>query len=121
MPSSAEHFTFPDDMGGDIAAQLDKPDGTPKHTPCLHISQPAPTIFFAASHVAKGLTDAGIAVLRFNLTGLRASEGETININFSSKVCNLVAATNHILKHLSAPSVLIGHSLGGEAVLATAG
>ena len=57
----------------------------------------------------------------FDFNGLMASEGEPVNINFSSKVCNLVAATNHMLKHLSAPSILIGHSLGGEAVLATAG
>jgi putative redox protein len=60
----------------------------------------------------------GIAVLRFDFTGLGASEGEFANTNFSSNVDDLVAAADHLRKAHSAPAILIGHSLGGAAVLA---
>lgn len=75
---------------------------------------------FAANRIAKGLTDNGIAVLRFDFTGLGASEGEFANTNFTSNVDDLVAASNHMRKTLSAPEIIIGHSLGGAAVLSAA-
>src|SRR5215475_15630634 len=58
---------------------------------------------------------------RFDFTGLGASEGEFANTNFSSNVADLVAAANHLRKAERAPTLLIGHSLGGAAVLAAAG
>src|SRR5262249_12424506 len=61
-----------------------------------------------------------IAVLRFDFTGLGASEGEFANTNFSSNVADLVAAANHLRQVERAPALLIGHSLGGAAVLAAA-
>jgi len=60
----------------------------------------------------------GVAVLRFDFTGLGGSEGEFANTNFSSNVGDLVAAAGHLRKHYRAPAILIGHSLGGTAVLA---
>ncbi|MBO6948315.1 MAG: OsmC family protein [Rhodospirillales bacterium] len=75
---------------------------------------------FAASRIADGLTAHGIAVLRFDFTGLGASEGEFANTNFTSNVGDLVAAADYMRKHLEAPKILIGHSLGGAAVLAAA-
>jgi len=74
----------------------------------------------AARRIAEVLTLHGIAVLRFDFTGLGASEGEFANTTFSSNVDDLVAAANHLRAKLAAPAILIGHSLGGAAVLAAA-
>jgi len=67
------------------------------------------------------LTALGIAVLRFDFTGLGSSEGEFANTTFSSNVADLVAAASELRRTRRAPAVLIGHSLGGAAVLAAAG
>jgi putative redox protein len=74
----------------------------------------------AAKRIAEGLTARGIAVLRFDFTGLGASEGEFANTTFSSNVADLVAAANHLRATYQPPAILIGHSLGGAAVLAAA-
>src|SRR5436190_23358920 len=74
----------------------------------------------AAKRVAEALTARGIAVLRFDFTGLGSSEGEFANTTFSSNVGDLVAAANHLRTTHRAPALLIGHSLGGAAVLAAA-
>src|SRR5205823_6725614 len=75
----------------------------------------------AASRVAQRLTEHGVAVLRFDFTGLGASEGEFANTNFSSNVADLIFAAAHLRQAYAAPALLIGHSLGGAAVLAAAG
>ncbi len=75
---------------------------------------------FAASRISRALTEHGVAVLRFDFTGLGASDGEFANTNFSSNVADLVAAANYLRQDHRAPAVLIGHSLGGAAVLAAA-
>src|SRR6185295_1929575 len=74
----------------------------------------------AARRIAAGLTSLGIAVLRFDFTGIGSSEGEFANTTFSSNVADLVAAADHLRKTRQAPALLIGHSLGGAAVLAAA-
>ncbi len=71
------------------------------------------------SHIVAALTDHGIAVLRFDFTGLGASEGEFANTNFSSNIADLAAA-EYMDGELEAPRILIGHSQGGAAVLAMA-
>ncbi len=75
---------------------------------------------FAASRIAGGLVESGIAVLRFDFTGLGSSEGEFENTNFSSNVEDLVSAADFIEENYGAPEILIGHSLGGAAVLSAA-
>ena len=75
---------------------------------------------FAAARIAQGLTAEGIAVLRFDFTGLGNSEGDFANTNFSSNVQDLVAAADWLREQQRAPAILIGHSLGGAAVLAAA-
>ncbi len=77
--------------------------------------------FIAASHISKALVELGYAVLRFDFTGLGNSDGDFANTNFSSNVEDLVAASNYLTEHFQAPSLLIGHSLGGAAVLKAAG
>lgn len=74
----------------------------------------------AATRIALALADHGIAVLRFDFTGLGSSEGDFANSNFSSNLQDLIAAAGFLEKHYAAPTLLIGHSLGGAAVLAVA-
>jgi putative redox protein len=74
----------------------------------------------AATCVATELTSAGYGVLRFDFTGLGASAGEFSNTNFSSNVDDVLAAAAWLREHHAAPQLLIGHSLGGAAVLAAA-
>src|SRR5215217_1414413 len=75
----------------------------------------------AAKRIANALAGKGIAVLRFDFTGLGASEGEFANSTFSSNVADLVRAADHLRETRGAPALLIGHSLGGAAILAAAG
>jgi len=74
----------------------------------------------AASRISKALAARGIAVLRFDFTGLGNSDGDFANSNFSSNVQDLLAAAAHLEAHYAAPQLLIGHSLGGAAVLSAA-
>ncbi|GKS69948.1 putative redox protein [Nitrosomonas sp. PY1] len=74
----------------------------------------------AAARIAKALADQGIAVLRFDFTGIGNSEGDFSDTNFSSNLEDLIAAADYLEQHYAAPELLIGHSLGGAAVLAVA-
>lgn len=74
----------------------------------------------AASRIARALTEKGIAVLRFDFTGLGNSDGDFSNTNYSSNVDDLKAAADFLKLNYRAPSLLIGHSLGGAAVLSVA-
>jgi len=120
MAKETERFTFPGALGEELAARLDKPEGAPKAYALFAHCFTCTKDIFAASRIAEGLTDAGIAVLRFDFTGLGASDGEFANTNFSSNVGDLIAAANHMREKLDAPQIIIGHSLGGAAVLAAA-
>jgi putative redox protein len=74
----------------------------------------------AISHISRALTGEGIAVLRFDFTGLGESEGEFAETNFSTNVDDLVIAAEFLRENYRAPKILIGHSLGGAAVLQAA-
>ena len=74
----------------------------------------------AASRISRALTASGIAVLRFDFTGLGSSDGDFSNTNFSSNLQDLLAAVEFMRNEYAAPELLIGHSLGGAAVLAMA-
>ncbi|NYE61283.1 putative redox protein [Duganella sp. 1224] len=106
--------------GHKLAARLDGPDGEIKAYALFAHCFTCGKDVFAASRVAQALTEHGIAVLRFDFTGLGASEGEFANTNFSSNLADLVAAANFMRDTYQAPQLLIGHSLGGAAVLAAA-
>jgi putative redox protein len=110
---------FPGAIGGNLAARLDLPLEPRAYALFAHCFTCGKDIF-AASQIAKALCARGIAVLRFDFTGIGASEGEFANTNFSSNVQDLVAAAAYLREHHAAPSLLIGHSLGGAAVLAAA-
>lgn len=71
----------------------------------------------AVRNIGRSLTQSGIAVLRFDFTGLGDSEGEFEDTNFTSNVADLEAAAHYLEEHHQAPTMLIGHSLGGAAVI----
>ena len=73
--------------------------------------------FLAVRNIGRALNKAGIAVLRFDFTGLGESEGAFEQTNFSSNVQDLVAAARYLEEHHEAPKIIIGHSLGGAAVV----
>jgi putative redox protein len=111
---------FPGAHGHKLAARLDGPDGEVKAYALFAHCFTCGKDVFAASRVAQALTEHGIAVLRFDFTGIGASEGEFANTNFSSNLEDLVAAADFMRTTWQAPQLLIGHSLGGSAVLASA-
>ncbi|QBF32710.1 bifunctional alpha/beta hydrolase/OsmC family protein [Thalassococcus sp. S3] len=115
MPT--ERITFPGHDGGQLAARLDLPNGpvlaTALFAHCFTCSKDIP----AARRIAGRLASMGIAVLRFDFTGLGHSEGEFANTSFTSNVEDLIAACRYLDGRDLGPSLLIGHSLGGAAVL----
>lgn len=74
----------------------------------------------AASRIARALAERGMGVLRFDFTGLGGSDGDFASTSFSTNVSDLEAAAAFLSAHYRAPSLLIGHSLGGAAVLVAA-
>jgi len=116
-----ERFQFPSSEGHQLAAALDTPDG-PIHAYALfaHCFTCGKDVL-AAKRIATALAVKGIATLRFDFTGLGSSEGDFANSTFSSNVADLVRAADHMRKTGRAPALLIGHSLGGAAILAAAG
>lgn len=111
---------FPGSNGTMLAARLDLPEGSPSayalFAHCFTCSKDS----FAASRISRALIAYGIAVLRFDFTGLGGSDGDFSNTNFSSNIDDVVAATEYLRDNYRAPTILIGHSLGGAAVLAAA-
>jgi uncharacterized OsmC-like protein/alpha-beta hydrolase superfamily lysophospholipase len=116
----AERFDFANAQGEKLAALLDRPDGPIRAVALFAHCFTCGKDNKAARLIAHGLTSHGIAVLRFDFTGLGSSEGEFANTTFSSNIDDLVAAADHLRTTIGAPAVLIGHSLGGAAVLAAA-
>jgi uncharacterized OsmC-like protein/pimeloyl-ACP methyl ester carboxylesterase len=116
-----ERFQFTGEGGHQLAAALDLPDG-PVHAYALfaHCFTCGKDVL-AAKRIAVALVAKGIAVLRFDFTGLGSSEGDFANSTFSSNVADLVHAADHLRETRGPPSILIGHSLGGAAILAAAG
>ena len=117
---SSEKISFPGSQGGMLAARLDRPNGPPHAYALFAHCFTCSKDILAASRIAGALADRGIAVLRFDFTGLGASDGEFANTNFSSNVQDLLLAVEYLRQSSAAPQILIGHSLGGAAVLAAA-
>ena len=116
----AERLDFRNAEGHTLAALLDRPDGAVRAVALFAHCFTCGKDIKAARRIAEGLKLHGIAVLRFDFTGLGSSEGEFANTTFSSNADDLVAAADHLREKLAAPAILIGHSLGGAAVLAAA-
>ena len=119
-PDAQRTLRFPQCKGEQLARALDLPLGKPTAYALFAHCFTCGKDNLAAKRIAERLTLLGIAVLRFDFTGLGGSEGEFANTHFSSNVDDLVAAADHLRKTHGAPAILIGHSLGGAAVLAAA-
>jgi uncharacterized OsmC-like protein/alpha/beta superfamily hydrolase len=117
----AQQITFPGHDGSQLSARLDLPSGphvaTAIFAHCFTCGKDIP----AARRIAARLAAMGIAVLRFDFTGLGHSEGEFENTSFTSNVDDLVAAATWAAQKGMPPSLMIGHSLGGAAVIKAAG
>jgi len=118
---TTERFQFTSSEGNLLAAALDLPDGEPKAYALFAHCFTCGKDVLAAKRIAVALAENGIAVLRFDFTGLGSSEGDFANSTFSSNVADLVRAADHLRETRQAPAILIGHSLGGAAILAAAG
>ncbi len=118
MPT--ERFQFPGSDGQMLAASLDLPNGAPIAIALLAHCFTCGKDALGARRIADELARRDVATLRFDFTGIGASEGEFANTTFSSNISDLVLAADHLRKTRKAPSILIGHSLGGAAILAAA-
>jgi putative redox protein len=117
---SSERFQFTGEGGHQLAASLDLPEREPLAYALFAHCFTCGKDVLAARRIAAALAAKGIAVLRFDFTGLGSSEGDFANSTFSSNVADLVHAADHLRETRKAPSLLIGHSLGGAAILAAA-
>ncbi|TCO70934.1 bifunctional alpha/beta hydrolase/OsmC family protein [Rhodovulum euryhalinum] len=115
-----EKINFTGHDGHRLAARLDRPEGAPRAAALFAHCFTCGKDIHAARRISRRLTALGFAVLRFDFTGLGHSEGEFENTTFTTNVADLVAAAGHMTGMGLAPGLLIGHSLGGAAVLKAA-
>ena len=112
-----EKVKFTNTAGHELAARIELPEGNPKAYALFAHCFTCNKNLSAVKNIGRALTSKGIAVLRFDFTGLGESEGDFSNTNFSSNVEDLISASQFLQKNYEAPSILIGHSLGGAAVI----
>lgn len=119
---NSHKITFEGSQNKKLSARFDEPDegvgkGTVLFAHCFTCGKNLRSI----GHISRTLTDHGLGVFRFDFTGLGESEGDFSETNFSSNVEDLTAAASYMKKEWNAPVMIIGHSLGGAAVLQAAG
>jgi len=117
MPRS-QKVKFINANGYELSAILEMPADTQPvaYTVFAHVFTGNKSLT-ATRHIARGLTQNGVAVLRFDFTGLGESEGDFADTNFTSNVSDILAAAQYLEDNHEAPKILIGHSLGGAAVI----
>lgn len=120
MITPSSKAEFPGAQGFPLAARLDLPIGRPRGYALFAHCFTCGKDVVSAARIARGLTGFGLAVLRFDFTGLGGSGGDFANTDFSSNVEDLVRAADFLRTAYAAPTLLVGHSLGGAAVLAAA-
>ncbi len=115
-----EKVTFTGSRGHELAARLDLPDGDIKayglFAHCFSCSKD----LSAVNRISRALNEDGIAVSRFDFTGLGQSDGNFSNTNFSSNVGDILAAVDYMRESFAPPAVMMGHSLGGAATFMAA-
>ncbi|NJM08175.1 alpha/beta fold hydrolase [Candidatus Gracilibacteria bacterium] len=115
-----QRVSFTGATGEQLAARLDLPEATPRAYALFAHCFTCGKNLKAASAISRALNAAGIAVLRFDFTGLGESEGDFADTTFATNVADLVAASAYLAAEHMPPALLIGHSLGGAAVLQAA-
>jgi uncharacterized OsmC-like protein/pimeloyl-ACP methyl ester carboxylesterase len=118
---ASTEFSFTGRDGQRLVGRLEQPEGAHRQTALFAHCFTCGKDIFAARRISRKLAAMGIAVLRFDFTGLGHSEGEFANSGFSGNVADLVAAAAALTAQGMAPGLLVGHSLGGAAVIAAAG
>ena len=116
----ARRVRFEGAFGDRLAARLELPAGPPRACALFAHCFTCSKDLRALVRISRALASRGIGVLRFDFTGLGESEGDFAGTNFSSNLEDLVAAADFLRREVAAPELLIGHSLGGAAVLAAA-
>ena len=120
-PPNTERFSFPNGRGQELSARLElPPEGAPHAWALFAHCFTCGKDIRAATTLSRALAAKGFGVLRFDFTGLGGSEGDFANEDFSSNVADLLAAARALEERHGAPALLVGHSLGGAAVLAAA-
>ncbi len=114
------NVSFENDTGETLSGILGMPEQPPRAFALFAHCFTCSKNLKAATNIARSLSEAGIAVLRFDFTGLGQSEGAFADTNFSSNVTDLLAAVRFLEREYEAPRILMGHSLGGTAVLQAA-
>ena len=115
-----EKLSFPGALGHDLSARLDRSEDPIRAFALFAHCFTCSKDLKAATRISRSLVQRGIAVLRFDFTGLGQSEGEFAETNFTSNLGDLEAAVEYLRLAYQAPQLLIGHSLGGAAVLTMA-
>ncbi|PLW76941.1 bifunctional alpha/beta hydrolase/OsmC family protein [Cohaesibacter celericrescens] len=118
--TSTQRLSFEGALGDALQARLELPTGPIRATAIFAHCFTCSKDIFAAKHIATQLASKGFAVMRFDFTGLGTSEGDFADTNFSSNIDDLVRAADTLREAIAGPSLLVGHSLGGAAVLAAA-
>ena len=120
MAGSDRRVRFEGAFGDQLAARLQLPPEAPRACALFAHCFTCSKDLRAVVRISRALVERGIGVLRFDFTGLGESEGDFAETNFSSNLDDLVAAADFLRGEVAAPELLIGHSLGGAAVLAAA-
>jgi len=120
MTGETRKVEFDGSKGAKLAAALELPAGRPRAYALFAHCFTCSKDIKAAREIARSLRARGFAVLRFDFTGLGGSQGDFANTNFSSNVDDLIAAADFLRAEFAAPSVVIGHSLGGAAAIVAA-
>ena len=114
-------ITFENRQGHQLAARLDLPiDQKPRACALFAHCFTCNSNLGVVRHISRTLTQHGFGVLRFDFTGLGRSQGEFADSNFSGNVADLITVSNYLKEHYKEPELLVGHSLGGAAVLVAA-
>jgi putative redox protein len=116
----SEKITFNGSTGEKLSGRIDFPESEPKHFALFAHCFTCSKNLRAVGNITKALAVNGIATLRFDFTGLGESEGDFADTNFSSNVDDLIAASDYLNENFKAPALIIGHSLGGAAILQAA-
>jgi putative redox protein len=120
MDQIHERVRFPGARGQQLAARIDRPADEPRAWALFAHCFTCSKDLKGARWISRALAEQGIGVLRFDFTGIGESEGDFSDTDFSSNLDDLVAAADFLRAAQRAPKILVGHSLGGAAVLAAA-
>ncbi len=116
--NSTKNIKITNSQGVDLAAKLDLPtDQLPQAFAILAHCFTCSKDLHAMRHLARALSQAGFGVLRFDFTGLGQSGGDFKHSHFAANIEDLIVASEYLKEHWEAPKLLVGHSLGGAAVL----